>query len=447
MIVDDKSKRRVVCPGSASAGPFDQLNKTLAKPVAPVQHYIVRHNLTLETEIPPGDRFTKVIRMRIGVSLFQFYPALIGGAGEILQQVIPRLLGHMSPDDELVLFGTAENLAPFSTLEDPRIRRETWSFSRRSLQWRRLLDLLSPWPTQSAMVQRIEANQLDVLWWPQQSAFPRGVHGAQVGLVVDVLHRRFPQYVTFWQRWLRIRKERQFVATCQDFVTISEATRKDWQNYYAVPAEHCTVMHLGGRPPASPTAENPAAGSSPYVYYPAHYYPHKNHRGLIDAWETFRARNPQVPARLVLSGKTAPELLNRVSRSSTSDTILHLGFLSGAQVAAVYRDCRAVVLPTLFEGFGMPLIEGLQAHKPVYASDLPVFRELVGEQVSYFSPGNQEAMVGALDEIFLKEPREPDWERLIPRLESFTWDRAVQILWHVLRATAIKSPTPTVPDP
>lgn len=372
--------------------------------------------------------------MRIGVALFQFFRGRIGGTAEYIERLVPGLLRVMSPDDELVLCGNDENLAPFQQLDDPRIQRVPFQWSRRWIQALRFADIVLPFSITNSAAKRIDGLGLDVLFCPQQSIFPKGIKTKTVVTMMDLLHYRCPDHVSIWQRWLRRRKELQLLETCDHTISISAATRNDLQLYYSVSPEKCSVVHMGGRAFRTSSATNPVPAGAPYIFYPAAAFPHKNHGRLFEAFRHFRQARPEVPARLVMSSQTSPEVKRLLREHAPHGDVIHLGYISRAEVAAAYADCQGVIIPTLFEGFGMPVIEGIGFGRPVCCSNLDVFHELVGDAVRYFDPYSVDEMTTAIAEVFANRVAVPDSEEVARIQNKLNWDRCAAETYAVLRA-------------
>ena len=122
-----------------------------------------------------------------------------------------------------------------------------------------------------------------------------------------------------------------------------------------------------------------------YLLYVGNFYPHKNVERLILA---YRFIKPTGKPALVLVGPDnffAKKLRNFIQKSNI-DSIYFLHDTSREELVALYKKARALVNPSLSEGFGLPLIEATYFHCPVIASDIPVFKELLGAKYSSFDP-------------------------------------------------------------
>jgi glycosyltransferase involved in cell wall biosynthesis len=337
--------------------------------------------------------------MKIGISLFQFFQGKVGGAGEYIEQLIGHLPEYMSKDDQLFLFGNSKNLKPFDILKnDNRITLVQFLISPLGIKIIRLLDLILPDLANKYFSKKINKYNLDIILFPQQSIFPHGVLSKKVVTVVDVVHLHFPELFSSFQRWVRFQKEKYLLKNFDHIIAISDYTRKDLINFFVFPEEKCTSIYLGTN------LDNISIGDkevkTPYILYPANAYPHKNHDQLIEAFEKYKSTYPEIKGNLILSGNPTPSLLQRIAKSNASEFISHKGFVTQADLLELYQGCKALFFPSLFEGFGIPIVEAMKYKKPIFCSDLPVFRELVGDAPNYFNPNSIEEMTHNIKLIF-----------------------------------------------
>lgn len=120
-------------------------------------------------------------------------------------------------------------------------------------------------------------------------------------------------------------------------------------------------------------------GDDPYFLYPAITYPHKNHRLLVDALVGLATSHPR--ARLVLTGgrATAEEDLERTVRmAGLTANVVRPGRVPAADLDALYRGATALTFPSLFEGFGLPVLEAMRRGCPVLAAASTALPEVIG---------------------------------------------------------------------
>ena len=135
-----------------------------------------------------------------------------------------------------------------------------------------------------------------------------------------------------------------------------------------------------------------------YVLYPANLWPHKNHERLIQAW----ARLADRELALVLTGRVDPRLgplLDEARRLGVGDRVRHLGHVEAGSLPALYRGARAVVVPSLFEGFGFPVLEAMACGVPVAAADRASLPELCAGAAVLFDPEDVDAIAAAIERV------------------------------------------------
>jgi glycosyltransferase involved in cell wall biosynthesis len=208
----------------------------------------------------------------------------------------------------------------------------------------------------------------------------------QVATIHDVQHVTFPEYFSPAVRvWRDVRYGVTFRA-CRRLIAISRFTQQELLEHFAVDASRVTCVHSGVTPATidsgAVAAIREKVRSVPFFYYPAMGTPHKNHKILFRAM-----RSPAAGANelhLVLTGRGREAVMREAQEAGVADRVIHLGFVANAEVQALLRSCRALVYPSRYEGFGLPILEAHLARTPVIASDIPVIREVAGSAAALF---------------------------------------------------------------
>lgn len=169
-----------------------------------------------------------------------------------------------------------------------------------------------------------------------------------------------------------------------------------------------------------------------YLLYVGTLQPRKNIPFLIEAYTRVRRRLSDI--RLVLVGNRAGHHYDTridqvLERSDVKNDIIFPGFIDQADLPLVYGNARGFVYPTLYEGFGIPLLEAMSQEVPVAASDIPCLREVGAEAARYFDPGNLASCEEVLYTLCVdEEQREQLRERGRERSRSFSWHQSAQSL-------------------
>jgi len=169
------------------------------------------------------------------------------------------------------------------------------------------------------------------------------------------------------------------------------------------------VAHLAGEIPL-PAALPPPAYDRPFFLCVATIEPRKNHRLLLDLWARLAARLGDNTPRLVLVGQIGPltgDILAPLAANPTLQAhVTHHAACCDAELARLMHHARALLMPTLAEGFGLPFVEALAAGTPVIASDLPVLREIGQGAARLIDPacldGWERAVLAALEQPALR---------------------------------------------
>jgi len=150
-----------------------------------------------------------------------------------------------------------------------------------------------------------------------------------------------------------------------------------------------------------------------YLLYPAQTLPHKNHAGLFQALKELQTRGLE-DVSLVCTGQTTAHstaIMENARLLGIADKVRFLGWIPSANMIGVYRLAHGLVYPSLFEGWGMPVMEAFRLGVPVACSRIPVLQELAGEAAIYFDPTNFDDMADAIVSLWTDRALR---DRLVP---------------------------------
>ena len=228
--------------------------------------------------------------------------------------------------------------------------------------------------------------------------------------------------------------------TADAVLTVSASAAEDLGRYTGIPAHKFFVTPLGVHPPTSPPPADLTLSRlgirAPYLLYVGALHPRKNLGRVLAAFDLLRARGSA--AQLVIVGPQswgARDVLNLVTdRARENANVLFTGFLPDAALQALYRGARALVFPSLYEGFGLPALEAMAHGTPVISSATSSLPEVVGDAGllvdPYLAPAIADAMHRLLqDEVLAR--RLGECGRI--RARQFTWERTAQGTLEVYR--------------
>jgi glycosyltransferase involved in cell wall biosynthesis len=221
-------------------------------------------------------------------------------------------------------------------------------------------------------------------------------------------------------------------------VADSAETRNDLITLWGVPPQKITVLYSGvGQEfqPVTRKSELTAVrqkyriGDKPYLLSVGTVQPRKNYSMLIRA---FAAIAHDWPHQLVIAGGKGwlyDDILAEIERQGATGRVQFLGFVDDADLPALYSDAALFLFPSLYEGFGLPLLEAMACGVPCLSSDASCLPEVAGNAAVLLSPHDQEAWSRAIHRLLLDAPRRSELVGLgAVQAHRFTWHRAAREL-------------------
>lgn len=231
---------------------------------------------------------------------------------------------------------------------------------------------------------------------------------ASVVTLHDLQYRHYPEYFPLLRRLYLRRAVPRSLRRADAVVFDSHSTMNDALRAYHAPLGISRVVHLGGlddsesvRTPDTEAVRRRYDIDAPFILSVGSALPHKNLPLLIEA---FRAVSQSISQDLLLVGEPFEHgsQLDRLIDSASGPEgrrIRRLGFVPRQDLIALYNASDVFVFPSLFEGFGIPVVEAMQCGCPVVASHIDVHREIGGEAVAFFDPGNGRSLANVLKEV------------------------------------------------
>lgn len=272
-----------------------------------------------------------------------------------------------------------------------------------------------------------------ILWSPANSGPLRCRN--QVITIHDIAVLDHPEWYSHtFAAWYRLALPR-LAENSQQIITLSEFSKSRIIERLRVPREKVTVIPPGvGLPFLQPRKSGPEVEGSkirrPYLLALGSFQPRKNLQRLVDAWPKIRGQNPELS--LVLLG-ASDYVFAKTTIETQHDAVWHLKSPDDGQLAALYQGAELLIYPSLYEGFGMPILEAMACGTPVIASNHPALQEAGGADALYFDP----LSTNKLAEIILKALHDESLRRKLSeqglkRAEKFSWERSAKAIQEVL---------------
>ena len=302
------------------------------------------------------------------------------------------------------------------------------------------------WPHPWSLTRALGA---DVLYCPLGDPFWAEDGVPTMCVVNDLQHLDHPEFFSADELVHRADYLGRLVAVADEIVVPSTFTKQSVEKHLSPTAPISVVPYpalrtwLPDDADADADADDPCPGTAPYLLYPANAWPHKNHDRLLQALAIHRQRckeSGRTPVRLACTGS----LLGHRSRLEQQVVELGLaslvdlhGHVSDADLQRLYRRSQGLVFPSLYEGFGLPVLEAMAFGKPVACSESGALPEVAGDAVLYFDPLSPPAIADAIDALAHDEALARELvERGGRQASTFTTDRCVDATLRLLDGMA-----------
>jgi glycosyltransferase involved in cell wall biosynthesis len=381
--------------------------------------------------------------MHVGFNLIFLIPGETGGMEVAAREAIPRLLAA-APGVRFTAFLNREAAAAADGPWGELLPAQTVPVNARNrLQWV---------AGEQALLPRIAARHGVDLLHSLGSTAPAWGPFRRVDTVHDIIYARYPEAHPGVRNIgmrvlvpLAVRRSHRVIVD-------SQSTRDDLVELLGVNAERIDVVPLGvdSRPRARPLPEGEVRarfglGERTVVLSLSAKRPHKNLMALIGALARIPAERRPV---LVLPGYPTwhePELRARASALGVQGDVVFPNWLSGEELEGLWSVAACFAFPSLYEGFGLPVLEAMARGVPVACSNASSLPEVAGEAAILFDPHDEAAIAAAIESLLSPSPEVTRLRAAgLERVAQFTWERTAELtLASYARACGLQGPPPS----
>ena len=218
-------------------------------------------------------------------------------------------------------------------------------------------------------------------------------------------------------------------------LTVSEFSRGRIVEWSGVPPEKVVNVGCGVDPEFHPGVA-PYAFPFPYILCVSNRKRHKNEFRLIAAFAQARI---DAEIRLVLTGESTAELKNYIDRYHVAPRVQFTGMVPDAQLPSLYRSAEALVFPSLYEGFGLPLLEAMACGTPAVTANSSALPEVAGGAALLVDPNSVEQIAQAMERIVGDSSlRQQLREKGLARASQFTWAKTAAKVRELLTGVSLE---------
>lgn len=332
-------------------------------------------------------------KMCVAVDLTPVLPGGDNGGAKLLTVNLLLALRSMRPDWHFVCLTADSSHEELTYLDGPnmeRIRASGVGRMKGFSEWR--------------------GRKIDLMFCPFTMPYYYHPEVPVVSIVYDLQYAYYPQFFSSEEEAGR---EKTFMTTARrasKLVCISDFVRRTVLEKGGVPANRAHTAYIGlpqrlaEQPEEIVTAALARLGLQKwrYLLYPANFWAHKNHEMLLTAFNMYVSRHGDSDLKLALTGADTgkrAELGEAVTRMGLADRVVFTGYVSDEDMGALMQVCAALIFPSLFEGFGMPVLEAMTLGRPVLCSDVTSLPEVGGDAALYFDPKRPEEIVAAIERL------------------------------------------------
>jgi glycosyltransferase involved in cell wall biosynthesis len=253
--------------------------------------------------------------------------------------------------------------------------------------------------------------------------------------VHDLIYKLYPQHHKRLNYWFLNMAMPLFVRQADAIIAISQATKQDLMTHYGTSGEKITVIYEAASPHFQPPSPEKIVRVRQRYHLPDQFIlvvgtiePRKNYSRLLEAMVQLRKIYPQLYLVIVGSkGWLYEPFLKRIEALDAQGWVVFPGFVPDEDLPAVYAAAALTTMPSVYEGFGLPILEAMASGSPVVSSQAASLPELGGEAAVYFDPVEVGSMVEALQQVLGDADQQMSMRQQgFEQARRFSWDRAAQ---------------------
>lgn len=354
-----------------------------------------------------------------------------GGISRIFDNILPRMCA-IDPDLIVNLF-------------------HHWNIDRklpqhnqiRTIGLNRFDQLFRPWriwhktyPTlHNLYLQCLLGSTKGKIWFSSYYSVPPFIwRGYQVVFAHDFIHEMFPSSLS--DSLKTIESKQQSIQRADAIICNSNVTARDIHRYYDVPEEKVFVAELGYNDIFNQRTLDELGKKHDYgfILYLGKRKYYKGFDTLLSAFNRWDNKNEI--KLLVVGSSWSKEEEDFITQNNLKNQIILLNGVDDDQLCDLYNQTQAFVYPSLYEGFGIPLLEAMSCGCPIVASQIPSTLEVAQEIPYYFEPGNVEGLINALNKAIASGRESEQILKGLSRVRQFSWDQTARKVLDVLRHVA-----------
>jgi len=276
-----------------------------------------------------------------------------------------------------------------------------------------------------------QKEKLDIFYSPSHYS-PQFSPCPTIPTIHDLGYLQFQNQFTKKDLYQLTNWTKQSIKKAAHIITVSNFSKTEIEKIYKIDPDKITIAYNGVDEPLKIDEKKQKEILKSYDLRSKSYYlylgtlkPNKNIPFLIRSFAQFLKTTNQ-ETKLVIAGKKGwlfDEIFSTVKKESVEDNIVFTDFVDNHQKTILYQNAKALIMPSFYEGFGIPVIEAMKLNTPVISSNIDPLKEVIQNNGFYFDPTNQEMLVNKL--ITFEEIKPSEIKKITDsakkRADFFTW--------------------------
>ena len=279
----------------------------------------------------------------------------------------------------------------------------------------------------------LQEKNIDILYCPFSAPTFKTKGIPTVSTILDIQHEYYPHFFEPSELEHRRKFYGDIVKKVEHVACISDYTRDTFCEKYGYPKERAETIYIAVQnrfsDKDSTILDRLGLEAQKYVIFPANFWEHKNHKLLINSYGIYACLHKENALKLVLTGNPLEKsdyFHKMIQTMGLDNRIVITGYLTNAELYGILDGAKGLIYPSLFEGFGIPVVEAMYLNKLIACSNLTSLPEIGCDAIHYFNPKKPDEIVEAFEYLHNSVMKEEISSEYKKRLEIYQTDKMVK---------------------
>ncbi len=239
--------------------------------------------------------------------------------------------------------------------------------------------------------------------------------------VYDLIHERFPAQMDPYGKQVKLKQSA--LNRADAIICISESTKNDLLRYYQIAEDRISIVYPGCDFKVQNSPQE-IDSTHPYILFVGERRSYKNFDRFVEAFSTLHLKHPDLRVRCVGGAPFSHAEIKKLSKLGVVDKVTREKHLPDEEMQTVYSQAVATIYPSLYEGFGIPILEAMSCGTAVLTSDRASMPEVARNAAIYFDPYSIDAIAESIEQVLDSERRTSMIRRGFAQAKKFSWNQS-----------------------